>query len=217
MPKCKRATMWIKVCGICNADDAVLAIEAGADAIGVNLVPSSRRSIEPKVALEIARAVGGRARVVAVVADRSVDELAQLRAETGVEWLQLHGKEPSNVVEALLPAVYKAVRIATAADVAETARYPGELLLVDSKIEGVLGGTGRSFDWSLVSELCRARKIVLAGGLTPENVSRAIEAVRPYGVDVASGVDRNGDVRRKDPERVRRFVQAARRAETELR
>jgi len=203
--------LWIKICGITNVEDALAALDAGADALGVNFVSSSKRLVDVAVGLAVREAVGDRAEVVAVVANRSPAELAELRERTGIACLQLHGNEAPDAVRAVLPQAYKAVRIATAADVREAWSIPGERLLADAKVDGELGGTGRAFDWTLVVELAAVRPIVLAGGLTPENVAEAVRLVRPFGVDVASGVEA-GDPRRKDPERVVRFVRAARSA-----
>jgi phosphoribosylanthranilate isomerase len=126
--------------------------------------------------------------------------------------LQLHGDEPEWVLEALLPDAYKAIRIGCAQDLELAGRYGGERILVDAKVPGQLGGTGASFDWSLVSPLSAVRPLVLAGGLTHENVRAAISQVRPAGVDVATGVERPGEPRRKDLEKLARFVEAARQA-----
>jgi phosphoribosylanthranilate isomerase len=203
--------LWIKICGITSVDDAHLVVDAGADAIGVNLVPSSKRCVDADTARAIARAVGARVELVAVVADMHARELASVRARLGVSSVQLHGSELPEALEPLLPAAYKALRIATAADVALASGYGGSRLLVDAKVDGALGGTGHVFDWSLVARLARERPLVLAGGLTPDNVAAAVGAVRPFGVDTASGVE-GSDPRRKDPARVARFVEAARRA-----
>jgi len=207
--------MWIKICGITSVDDALAAVDAGADAIGVNLVPTSRRAVTPDVAAEIARRVSEQARVVAVVADASVQALGVLRRELGIDWLQLHGNEPPEQLFALLPNAYKAIAIESPTDVALAAGYAGELLLVDTKVPGALGGTGTSFDWTLVGELAKSRKLILAGGLAPDNVARAISVAGPYGVDVASGVELPEDARRKDAARMRAFVENARRASRE--
>jgi phosphoribosylanthranilate isomerase len=204
--------LWIKVCGITRFEDAFVALDAGADALGVNFVSSSKRHVDVEFGRALCEAVGDRAEIIAVVADRSLAELAEIRERTGVAWLQLHGSEAPDAVRALLPHAYKAVRIATASDANEAQRMPGERLLADAKVEGELGGTGKVFDWRLVVELSRERKLVLAGGLTPENVAEAIRITRPFGVDVASGVEA-GDPRKKDPERVARFVRAVRSAD----
>lgn len=207
--------LWVKICGVTSVEDALHAIDAGADAIGVNFVESSPRRVEVATARAVREAVGDRAEVVAVVADRSLDDLRELRERSGIRSLQLHGAEPPDLVAALLPEAYKAVRIGAAADVADAARFPGERLLTDTKLPGVLGGSGQSFDWSLVTDLARARRIVLAGGLRPDNVAEAVRRVQPFGVDTASGVE-GADPRRKDHDAVTRFVRVARAAAAAL-
>jgi phosphoribosylanthranilate isomerase len=203
--------LWIKICGVTSVHDALAALEAGADAIGVNFVPSSKRYVELGVGRAIRDAVEGRAEVVGVVADRPFGELAELREQTGIDWLQLHGNETADAVRALLPRAYKAIRIGTARDATDARGVPGERLLVDAKVEGELGGTGRTFDWKLVNGLAAERPLVLAGGLTAENVAEAVKTVRPFGVDVAGGVESN-DPRKKDPGRLEKFIRAARSA-----
>jgi phosphoribosylanthranilate isomerase len=204
--------LWIKVCGITSVDDASAALDAGADALGVNFVPRSKRYVDVTAARRVREAVGDRAELVAVVADLSAAELAELRERTGIAWLQLHGNETPAALSAVLPRAYKALRIATAADVDVARGFAGERLLADAKVKGELGGTGQAFDWQLVVGLAVERAVVLAGGLTPENVAQAVRVARPFGVDVASGVE-GKDPRRKDPERLRRFVARARAAE----
>ena len=201
--------LWIKICGLTSVDDALAAVDAGADAIGLNLVPSSKRFIDRALAGRIREAVAARAEVVAVVADLSSSELVSLRAETGIEWLQLHGDESPEALSELLPHAYKAVAVGTSADVARAATFEGARLLTDTKVSGALGGTGQTFDWSLVRRLAEDRPLILAGGLTPDNVSGAVASVRPFGVDVASGVE-SGDPRRKDVDKMKRFVREAR-------
>jgi phosphoribosylanthranilate isomerase len=202
--------MFVKVCGVVSVADALMAVDAGADALGVNLVPSSKRRVDLATARAVRDGVGERAEVIAVVADLPGEELGRIRAETGIEWLQLHGAEPPSALTPLLPRAYKAVGIATAADVELAASYGGERLLVDARVPGELGGTGHTFDWSLVARLAKGRRLILAGGLTPDNVGLAVAQLSPWGVDVASGVERSP--REKDPERVRAFVRAARAA-----
>ncbi len=143
-----------------------------------------------------------------VVADLDVEELRALRAAAELGCLQLHGDERPETLVPFLPHAYKAVRIANDADVQRARAYPGEYLLVDAKVDGALGGTGATFDWSLVKELARERKLTLAGGLRPDNVAGAVRAIDPYCVDVASGVETAPGV--KDLGAVRAFIEAAR-------
>jgi phosphoribosylanthranilate isomerase len=203
----------VKICGLTSPEQALACVEAGASAIGVNLVASSPRRVDIAGARAIARAVGGRALVVGVVANLDVDAMRRLREEAELGCLQLHGDEPPEALVTLLPHAYKVLRIATAEDVARAGAYPGEHVMVDARVSGALGGTGRSFDWSLVVGLARARKLTLAGGLTAENVEAAVRQVGPFAVDVASGVEVPGVPGTKDLERVRSFMAAVARAD----
>jgi phosphoribosylanthranilate isomerase len=198
----------VKICGVMSESQARACVDAGADAIGVNFVSSSIRRIDEVTARAIVRAVGARVLVVGVVAGWTVDAMRTLREATGVGCLQLHGNARPEDVASLLPHAYNAVSIADEEDIARADATPGEYVMVDAKVDGFLGGTGRTFDWGLVVGLAARRKLVLAGGLTPENVAEAIRRVRPWCVDVASGVESAPGV--KDAARVRAFVQAVR-------
>ena len=187
----------------------------GASSIGINFVSSSPRCVSVSTAVAIARAVhatGAKAIAVGVVADMTLDAMRALVKDAELDCLQLHGDESHATLAALLPHAYKATRIASADDVARARAYPGEYLLVDGKVPGVLGGSGTTFDWALVRELATERRLTLAGGLDPENVARAVRDVRPYCVDVASGVERAGSPGEKDLAKVRAFIDAARAA-----
>jgi phosphoribosylanthranilate isomerase len=211
--------MYVKVCGITHLSDALDAVAAGADVLGFNCVPASKRFIDGSairaIVAELRRraphlATGGAVSYVAVVADLPPGSARALLAELGVDRLQLHGDEPAADVLSLAPLAFKALRISSSEDVTSALGFPGHPLLVDAKVDGQLGGTGQRIDWPLVERLARARPLMLAGGLTPENVAEAVSTVQPWGVDVASGVERDGDPRSKDPDKVRRFVAAAR-------
>lgn len=208
------AGLYVKICGVTRESDLEVCVTAGASAIGLNLVPGSRRRVSPGRARDLAAAAAGRIEVVLVVADLAPAELAALRGEVGGDWVQLHGHESPEQLRESGPRALKAVGIETAADVDVAARYPGPRLLVDAK-SPALGGTGRSFDWALVRRLAAERELVLAGGLTPENVADAVVAVRPFGVDVASGVESAPGI--KDPAQVEAFVKNARAAASALR
>jgi phosphoribosylanthranilate isomerase len=201
-------TTRVKVCGVTTAEQAVACVDLGVDALGVNFVASSPRRVDERLARAVVEAVGQRALVVAVVAGMTVDAMRALVVRTGVGCLQLHGDESATEVGALLPHAYKAVRVGSEEDVALAEAMPGDYVMVDARVAGALGGTGHAFEWSLVVGLAKRRKLVLAGGLTPENVRSAVELVRPWCVDVASGVESAPGV--KDLGRVRAFVEAAR-------
>jgi phosphoribosylanthranilate isomerase len=198
----------VKICGVTSEGQAVACVDAGADAIGVNFIASSARRVDARTAEAIVRAVGERALVVGVVANETVEAMRALRDATGLGCLQLHGDERAEDVLAVLPHAYKAIRVAGARDVDGARGMPGDYVMVDAKVDGALGGTGHAFDWSLVVELARTRRLVLAGGLTPGNVADAIRRVRPWSVDVASGVESAPGV--KDLAKVRAFVDAVR-------
>lgn len=211
MEESKGGKVFVKVCGITTVEQATAVVECGVDAIGVNLIPGSKRAVSRDLAQSITLAVAGRAKVFGVIANLVVSEAAELRQQGCCHVLQLHGEESISALESLLPDAVKAVRIGGPADAELAERVPGEVCLVDAKIDGALGGTGQALDWSLVVKVAQRRKLILAGGLRPDNVYSAIRQVRPYGVDVASGVE-TSDPRLKDLELVRAFVSEARRA-----
>jgi phosphoribosylanthranilate isomerase len=179
----------VKVCGVTSVADALLCVEAGVDAIGLNFWSGSVRRCGEAAAREIADAVAGRALLVGVFVDAEAREIERLRAAVGLGCVQLHGAEPPALVERFLPHAYKALRVRGPEVLAEVRGFPGEHVLLDAYVPGLPGGTGATFDWSLAAEVARERKLTLAGGLTPHNVADAVRAVRPYCVDTASGVE----------------------------
>lgn len=197
----------VKICGVAQLDDALHCVEHGADALGLNFWPRSPRRCSLETARAIVEAVGKAARVVGVLVDPSDAELRAVRS-AGVRWIQLHGDEPRAALERLLPEAYKAVHLATEPQLEDARGWPGEELLVDARLPGLPGGTGTRCDWSLAARLAAERRVWLAGGLRPENVAEAARAVRPFGVDVASGVESSPGV--KDRARVAAFIGAAR-------
>lgn len=198
------------MCGLTTLDDALQCVDLGVDAIGLNFWGGSPRSIDPRTASKIVRALGDRVQVVGVFVDAELSEIRETQRETGIAWAQLHGDEPPQLVAALLPRAYKAIGVRDGTAIEEARRFPGEHLLLDACVPGLRGGTGRTFDWAIAAEIARERALTLAGGLNPDNVAEAIRVVRPHRVDVASGVESSPG--RKDPELVRAFVDAAKRA-----
>ncbi len=193
----------VKICGITQADDAAIACDAGADALGFNFFRGSRRYVEPATAAAIVRDLVGRACMVGVFVDAARDEVERIADLVGLDALQFHGDENPQYCEGWSRKVIKAVRIQDAGSVAHARRYATEFVLADAYTPGEHGGTGQTFAWDLLSDFDRSR-LVLAGGLTPDNVGRAIREVRPYAVDVASGVESAPG--RKDADKVRRFI-----------
>jgi len=200
-------TVRIKICGIVHPDDAVAAVDAGADLIGLNFVPGSPRRLSLDVAEQIASRVAGQVERVAVFQNASWDEIERVTRRVDLERIQLHGDETEQDVEMLDYPVIKAVRGADR-EAAET--YPGTLLLLDHPTRG--GGQGQAWNWSdAASLIAEGVDIILAGGLAPDNVGQALEELGdllPWGVDVATGVE--GEAYRKDAARMRAFVAAVR-------
>jgi phosphoribosylanthranilate isomerase len=201
----------VKICGLTSLADARICLDAGTDAIGLNFWPKSVRYCQESVARAIADAVRGKALIVGVFVDASREEIVRIAREVGLDCVQLHGDEPPELLVAFLPHAYKALRVRGPEIVQEVARYGGEHVLLDAYVKGMPGGTGERFDWALAEGVARARKLTLAGGLTPDNVAEAVRAVRPYCVDVASGVESAPGV--KDAALVSRFVSNARAAQ----
>lgn len=199
-----------KICGLTSLADARFAVEAGADAIGLNFWPRSVRRCEESVAREIAAELGAKCLIVGVFVDASADEVARLQRAIGLGCVQLHGDEPPDFVQRFLPHAYKALRVRGANVIEEVRRYPGEHVLLDAYVPGMPGGTGATFDWRLAEQVAGERKLTLAGGLTADNVAEAVRAVKPYCVDTASGVESAPGV--KDPALVQAFIDNAKRA-----
>lgn len=199
----------VKICGVTTVQDVELCVEAGADAIGLNFFARSPRCVDVATARRLVDAIAGRALAVGVFVDASYEQIAEVKAQTGIGCVQLHGAEPPEFLDRLLPHAYKAVRVRDASSLAEARRFGGEHILLDAYVPGEHGGTGARFDWDLAAALAAERQVTLAGGLTPDNVAEAVARVRPFCVDVASGVEQAPG--RKDPDKVRAFMKAAKR------
>jgi len=197
----------IKVCGVTRLADALAAVRLGVDALGFNFWPGSRRFVAPAVAREIVRHLPPFVTPVGVFVDQVEEELRAIAAVTGIQVLQLHGDESPELCARLPFPVVKSVPADRASDLDRLRAYDVQAFLVDTPSPGH-GGSGRPFDWSLAAGVATVAPVLLAGGLTPENVADAIRAVRPWAVDVASGVESSPGV--KDADRMARFVSAAR-------
>ncbi len=202
--------LWVKICGVTEVSDAQMIAELGADAIGLNFIARSKRRITVERARQIVDGVRGRLECIGVVADLDEATIRELLEQVGLDRVQLHGHESPELVERLGERAYKALGIMSKKDVDTARGFPGDPLLVDASVEGWAGGTGRVFDWKLLGDLVSARRIVLAGGLHPDNVAAAVRAVAPYGIDVASGVEERQRPHIKDPRLVESFITRAR-------
>ncbi len=199
----------VKVCGITNLEDALAALDAGADMLGFNFYRRSPRYVAPAQAREVVGRMPERVTCVGVfVNEAAPEDVERIAREAGLNTVQLHGDETPDYCRSLrgLDTV-KALRVGRDFDVESVNAYGTGAVLLDAYVAGERGGTGHTFDWSLAA-LARARvaRLFLAGGLTPDNVAAAVAAVRPYAVDVCSGVETAPG--RKSPELMRRFVRA---------
>jgi phosphoribosylanthranilate isomerase len=200
----------VKVCGITRLEDAELAAELGAWAIGFLLWPSSKRYVDPGVAAGIARVMRRKVELVGVFVNQPLDEIAGLADALGLSHVQLHGDEGPSFCTAVHQRtgakVIKAARVATAADLRDLDRFHTDYHLLDTAQAGAYGGTGQTWDWSLLKSRRNKTPFLLAGGLKAENVAAAIEATRPWGIDVSSGVEADYGV--KDHDKLRALFAA---------
>jgi phosphoribosylanthranilate isomerase len=216
---------WIKICGTTNLDDARAAADAGADAVGFVLAESPRR-VEPQLVSTIVARMPAAIEKVGVFVNERPARIREIVKQTGLTAVQLHGDEPADFADQLFPGkeaerpkVYRALSMKTIFSAANATAFLRmhrvkqifDALLVDSG-SPTRGGTGFTFDWErarpFIDGLKKTGKVIVAGGLTPENVVRAIELFRPWGVDVASGVE--SEPGKKDHEKIRAFVEMVR-------
>jgi phosphoribosylanthranilate isomerase len=203
----------IKICGLTRPEDAVAAWEAGADRLGLILAPS-RRCVSLEQARRVVAALPPQAAVVGVFVNASLAAMRRVASELRLCALQLHGDEPVACCCALGPRVIKAVRPRYVAQLAQVEAYQGFDLLLDAWSAQAPGGTGALSRWTWARDLVqRGHRLILSGGLTPDNVHAAVLAVRPRMVDVSTGVEARGTVGRKDVGRMRAFVDAVRAAD----
>jgi phosphoribosylanthranilate isomerase len=210
----------VKICGLREPEHARVAVEVGADLIGVVFYAPSHRNVSPGEARAVADAaresdVASRVQVVGLFVNEQVETMNAIADEVGLDLIQLSGAEPPDVVSRLTRPVISTVRAHSDGHLNEEARFREWVavapwaVLIDSHVPGMYGGAGTVADWFLAADFAQRYRVVLAGGLTPESVARAIQRVKPFAVDVSSGVETE---RRKDPEKIRRFIAAARAA-----
>ncbi|RLL42045.1 phosphoribosylanthranilate isomerase [Oceanobacillus piezotolerans] len=197
--------MLVKICGIKNKEAALVAEQAGVDFIGF-VFAESKRKINPSTAAEIATSLPSHVKKVGVFVNETVDRMIEIAEVVGLDYIQLHGDEDAHVAASLPYPVIKAFSVGEI-EVKEMRDYPCEYLLLDSPKGAYRGGNGITFDWSAVTELAIPHeKIILAGGLTADNVRQAIQIAGPIGVDVSSGVETNNE---KDIEKIMQFITEA--------
>jgi len=201
----------IKICGITNAPDAQAAVSAGADALGFIFYSKSPRFVEPKVAKHIISELPPFVLPIGVFVNEEPKMVQDVMEACGLALAQLHGDETPDYCESLERPVLRGIRLRDRDSLLAIAEYRGRAgvrgFILDAFSESVYGGTGETTDWALAAEAAKAAPILLAGGLTPNNVQEAIQKVKPYGVDVSSGVESSPG--KKDPAKVQAFVHAA--------
>ena len=202
----------VKICGITRSEDAELAAELGAWAIGFNFWPGSKRRCDPAIAAGIARALRRKVEPAGVFVNPTLDEVVQLAENVGLTHIQLHGDEGPSFCTAVAARtgarVIKGLRIGSGADIRDAERFHTDFHLLDAAAGKAYGGTGRTWDWALAAKRHSRVPVLLAGGLTPANVAERVARVRPWMVDVAGGVESSPG--RKDPALVSAFIEAAR-------
>ena len=217
----------VKICGIRNLEDALVAAEAGADFIGMVFVPERHRRITPKEAKVIVEGVrnssGPKPRIVGLFADQPIEEVAAIVDFCRLDLAQLCGKESVDYAAQTGCGVIKVVHVIESASVEDDAgtrlkvkEYSGvgHLVTLDRYVEGIQGGTGKGFDWQVAASLAQeGNPFLLAGGLSPNNLADAISIVKPWGVDVSSGVETDGE---KDHTKIREFMRIAKEAAAKL-
>ena len=201
--------MFLKICGITRLSDALHAVEHGAGALGFVFWRQSPRYVSPERAAEIIAALPSGVDAVGVFVNEPVDGIRAVVSRTGISAIQLHGDETPAYADALGWPVLRAITV-DQAEQASATWPPGTIFLMDAADPVRRGGTGSTIDWQQAASAARGRRIVLAGGLTPCNVTEAIGAVRPFGVDVSSGVEDAPGV--KNADKVARFLASARSA-----
>lgn len=198
----------VKICGITNARDALHAVNCGADALGFIFAPGSKRRVTVEEARDIIRRLPPYVCKVGVFVDAAADEVERAMSHCPLDLLQLHGRESPEYCEQFFPRAMKAFRVKDQKSLDDLRRYKVNGYLLDSYVEGRSGGTGVSFNWDLARDAGQFGPVTISGGLHPGNVWLAITMVEPFAVDVCSGVEASPG--KKDPAKVREFIQAVR-------
>jgi phosphoribosylanthranilate isomerase len=204
--------MRVKICGITSREDAWAAVEAGADALGFIFVKGTPRYIEPEAAAAIVAEMPPFLTTVGVFVNRTPEEIERIVRASGLNLAQLHGEEsPADCRRLRVPFV-RVIRVQDECDLEALHIFPeAKGFLLDSYVADQQGGTGKSFPWEIAAKAARQARVILAGGLTPDNVALAVALVRPYAVDVSSGVEACQG--RKDHRKVREFIERAKKAD----
>jgi len=200
----------IKICGITNIEDAMAAVEYGADALGFNFYKKSPRYIDPHKAAEIIAQLPPFIVPVAIFVNEREERIREILQSACIHGVQFHGDETPEFCQRFGNHVIKAFQVKDKESIKHMAHYRVSAYLLDSYREGIRGGTGETFDWHLAVVAKTFGRVILAGGLNPDNVAEAVKLVQPYGVDVAGGVEREKGI--KDHAKLKKFIVEVRRA-----
>ena len=198
----------IKICGITNIEDALFSVDLGTNALGFVFYKGSKRYIEPDNARSIISKLPPFVTTVGVFANQELEEIKKIKGKAGFDAFQLHGDESPDFCMKLEGKIIKAIRVKDVINPEEIESYPAQAILFDNYSTEAYGGTGETFGWEILKGFDTSKKIILSGGLTPENVARAIRIVNPYAVDVSTGVEASPG--KKNPDKLKRFIEAAR-------
>jgi len=196
----------IKICGITNIEDARAAYDLGADALGFIFYKDSKRYVAPGTVKDIISELPPFITKVGVFVKSDLNEILSIKEKTGIDIAQLHGDETPEFCISIPFKVIKVIRVKDKSDLGQVAQYSDQDILFDTYSDKEYGGTGESFNWEVLKDLSLSRNIILSGGLNPDNVLDAVKIVRPYAVDVSSGVE--SEPGKKDHKKIKQFIEA---------
>ena len=196
----------IKICGITNIEDARAASDLGADALGFIFYKDSKRYVAPETVKDIISELPLFITKVGVFVKSDLNEILSIKEKTGIDIAQLHGDETPEFCRSIPFKVIKVIRVKDKSDLGQVAQYSDQDILFDTYSDKEYGGTGESFNWEILKDLSLSRNIILSGGLSPDNVLDAVKIVRPYAVDVSSGVE--SEPGKKDHKKIKQFIEA---------
>jgi len=200
--------LFIKICGITNLDDALFSVESGADALGFIFYDQSPRKVRPQTVRRIVEQLPDHITKVGVFVHPTARDVAATCREVKLSAVQIHGDQTQSELREFEMSVIKAFQVGEGFDLRILSRYSVQAFLLDTLVKGKAGGTGKTFDWNIARRATKYGRVILSGGLNPDNVGEAVRFVRPYGVDVCSGVEERPA--KKDTKKVREFIQKAR-------
>ena len=199
----------VKICGITNLDDAMAAADFGADALGFVFFKNSPRYLSPANAKKIIKKLPPFISAAGVFVNEDKNTISQTVSQTGIDIIQLHGEEPPNACKLSEHLVIKAIRVKSIDNLEIISKYKDKVsaFLLDTYTPEIFGGTGQIFNWDIAAEAKKFGRVILAGGLTPENIEKAVRLVHPYAVDVSSGVE--AEKGKKDHLKMKLFIERA--------